>query len=184
VQASDKRYIKHSRYAWKQLVQQRSYQKVGGVWTKVYQDVPTVPDSLPGSSEAWRPDPLLSTYDKLSGWLCMFDSPGFPPIVTTPLTKSLAMGGSIKSSEAATEVVVRMLFYTHVEGLPRITWSAGTKPPVAWEQISEPLQWLSVQWLKRDSPTAPWASVPGLTKVLESEPAFAEFRLFPGATEL
>lgn len=152
LQADEPRQAKHSKFRWRQTVSQKGFQKVGANWTQVFHTV---------GSERDDPDPQLQVYDDVRGWFRMFDSPGWPSPLVGPATRTVDLGGGVKSDAQATEVVVKMFLQTWVEGL-----SANG----AWERVStEVLDWCSVQWLKRTGPSANWTTTSGATLVSGGE---------------
>lgn len=157
----------HTEFRWRQTASQKSFEFVAGGWKQVFHSQGSLADD---------PDPSLQKVDAVRGWLRMFDSPGWPssPLVG-PATPTLDLGGNVKSSAAATEVVVKMFLQTWVEG--RI--AAGP-----WERVSkEVLEWCSVQWLKRTGPAASWATTPG-TVLVSGGQALREFAKAPDDVDI
>jgi hypothetical protein len=152
--------IRHTQFRWRQTASQTGFQKIGTNWKQVFHTVGSEPDD---------PDPKLQNYDAASGWLRMFDSPGWP-IGVGPSTRILDLGNGFKNDTQATQVVVKMFLQTWVEGLNTAS---------AWERVSKNvLEWCSVQWLKRSTPNSDWQTTPN-AKVVSGTNAMQEFAKSP-----
>ena len=153
------RLTRHSKFRWRQTVSQTGFQKVANAWRQEYHSIGSLPDD---------PDPQLQIGPDERGWLRMFDSPGWPALVGAS-TRTLDLGGGNKSSPQATEVVVKMLFQTWVEGLN----ASG-----AWERVSQVLDWCSIQWLKRANANANWQPTAD-SKIVQGAGVWQEFAKHP-----
>jgi hypothetical protein len=156
---------RHSKFRWRQTVSQTGFEKTGAAWQQIFHSVGSSSDD---------PQPELQAYDPLRGWIRMYDAPGWPSPPVNASTRLLDLGGGKTSSAQATEVVVKMALIAWVEGLN----AAG-----AWERVSDALDWCSVQWLKRATPTSNWTTTPG-TKLLSGAEATREFSKAPDDVEI
>lgn len=154
---------RHLAYRWRQTVSQKAFEKVG-TWKQVFHSVGSEPDD---------PDPLLQAHDR-PAWFRMFDSPGWPSLLG-PTTARLPLGLGVTSSPTATEVVVKMFL---------ITWVEGQRGDGGWENVTDgPLEWCSVQWLKRGAPGGSWATTAG-SLLVERGGAMAEYARNPDDVDL
>jgi hypothetical protein len=152
--------IRHTQFRWRQTASQTGFQKIGTNWKQIFHTVGSEPDD---------PEPNLQNYDAASGWLRMFDSPGWPTAVG-PSTRTLDLGKGFKSDMQSTQVVWKMFLQTWVEGLNAAS---------AWERVSSNvLEWCSVQWLKRSTPNSDWQTTPN-AKIVSGNNAMQEFAKSP-----
>lgn len=165
IQGGDPTKVRHTKFRWRQMASDKGFQKVGAAWTQV---------SHSTGSQSDDPDPSLQKYDDVRGWFRMFDSPGWPSLVG-PSTRQLDLGSGNKNDANATEVVVKMMLQTWVEGM---------RPDGTWERVSDKtLEWCSVQWLKRSGPNANWQPTSG-SKVVSGSGAMREFATAPDDVNL
>lgn len=150
--------LMHDEFRFRQVVEQRSWQLAGGVWSLVYStNGPEDDHPGPGAQLLIPPD------------IAFYDSPGWPYLLPRS-TRRLPLGGGNLNTDDARQVIVQMYFVTWVEG--RFAPTTGPYMPLGfspWVKVSSDLEWCSVQALYRSDPNADWQSTP--QSILESGPA-------------
>ena len=162
---------KHDKFRFVQRSQDQAWQKVNGAWSHIYDQGDTADNPLDGNMY----------YDKTRSVIFMYDSSG---LLGAPGSKTLSVSAGHQSDENATEIVSKILLTCHVEGAYNFV---GPDPPpdnlTDWQRVPDDLQWVSVQWLKRNSPMANWVSQAqqGKTNVVTGSDALVEYVKAPDA---
>jgi hypothetical protein len=151
-------YSKYDAFRIKQQARVRSWQFVQSIWSLIYQET-ELSDDDPDTQKQ------VITWNNNRPEFRTYDSPGFAQ--GNP-AKTLNVGDGVFSDEKALQVVVKQYSQTWVEGLT----SSG------WERISDKLQWISIQWVKRTNPSAKWQKTAG-TKIRHGLDTMMEFNTSP-----